>query len=385
MKAALVIERMDVLRGGREVYTAQLAEALAGRGHEVTILCQNRSWQPDCQGVRFVELGRRGTLRRTRASNFVADVQTRIATGEFDVVHAMLPVPGAQIYHPHGGTIPGSMEGALRRRGATRPISRFFKRFNGCRRDAARRERIIAADGATLCVCVSELIARQFEQYYNLTDRVRVVFNGVSVPQADAEQRADWRQRLRYTLGVSQDEPVFLIIATNFELKGVSEAIVAFARHLNSRGGPRRGRLVVVGRDRPESYERFAGMRDIAKYVVFLPPTRATFQWYSAADVFLLLTWYDPCSLTVLEATRWGVPSITTAFNGASEVLVGGAGVVIDQPRSFDAIVAAMNDLSDPLHRQGCVEACEKVAPRLTMDRHVDELLKVYAEAAGRK
>ena len=38
MKIALVIERMDPQRGGREVSTAQVAVALSRRGHEVTVL-----------------------------------------------------------------------------------------------------------------------------------------------------------------------------------------------------------------------------------------------------------------------------------------------------------------------------------------------------------
>ena len=54
MKIALVIERMDDFRGGRETSTGQIATILAERGHEVDILCESGSWRSE--GVDVVEV-----------------------------------------------------------------------------------------------------------------------------------------------------------------------------------------------------------------------------------------------------------------------------------------------------------------------------------------
>jgi glycosyltransferase involved in cell wall biosynthesis len=83
----------------------------------------------------------------------------------------------------------------------------------------------------------------------------------------------------------------------------------------------------------------------------------------------------------VLEATRWGVPSITTAYNGAAEVMADGAGIVVPSPRDLPAIVAAMDELADPARRAACADVCRRKADDLSMDRHVDQLLAAYAEA----
>ena len=114
MTIALLIERMDVLRGGRETYTAQIAAELARRGREVSIVCQDGSWQ--CEGVQIVRLGRRGWTRSGRMAAFLHDAGRYLAAHRFDVTHAMLAMRGVDIYHPHGGTVPSSAAAQLRRR-----------------------------------------------------------------------------------------------------------------------------------------------------------------------------------------------------------------------------------------------------------------------------
>jgi glycosyltransferase involved in cell wall biosynthesis len=125
-------------------------------------------------------------------------------------------------------------------------------------------------------------------------------------------------------------------------------------------------------------------MQGIGGCVHFRPATSDIFPWYSAADVCVLLSWYDACSRVVLEATQVGIPSITTVFNGAAEALARGAGIVVAGPRDTDAVAAAMAELGDPQKRARRVEACRAAAPQLRMQRHVDELLSLYEEVLER-
>ena len=383
MRIALVIERMDPSRGGRETSTAQIASALAHRGHDVTVLCQ--SGVLSHAGVRVVELGRRGLTRARGLANFVTDVQRAAGGGVYDIVHATLPVPGASVYQPRGGTVPGQVAASRRRRGATGPIrGALFEPLSRHRRRMADLECLVAADTETFCLPVSEMVADEFRRAYGRQDRLRVVYNAVQTPPADCRERAEWRQRLRLELDVGAEAVVFLVVAKNFPLKGVPETIVAFAKWRQGRRGQAPARLVVVGSETPEQCRRIARRRNVSRQVVFVGPTDDIFQWYAAADACILLSWYDPCSRVVLEATRWGIPSVTTAFNGACEMLVrSGGGLVVDSPRDTDGVVACLETMSDPDARAGHAEACRAVADTLGMDRHVDQLLEVYAEAAG--
>ena len=376
MKIALVIERMDLSRGGRETSTAQIAAALNRRGHEVTILCQSGSWV--CKGVEIHALGRRGAGRTRALKNFVADVRVAIDAGDWDVVQAMLPVPGADIYQPRGGTIPAQREAAMRRRG---PLGRFFvwllEPLNFHRQAMGALERRLIVDESVLNLAVSFMVSQEFEEYYGLTERVRVVYNAVDMPDPGCPERPQWRRLRREKLGVGDNAVVFLIVATNLALKGVAEAIAAFAQWRNGPDQPQ-GRLVVVGSESIEGYQRIAGMLGVGSDVVFIERTEEIHQWYAAADACVLLSWYDPCSRVVLEATCWGIPSITTIFNGAAEVVAGAGGIVVSSPRDSRAIVAGMRELADGQRRFDRSRACEKAAEQLGMDRHVDELLAAY-------
>ena len=177
------------------------------------------------------------------------------------------------------------------------------------------------------------------------------------------------------------EEDLLLVCpAMNFLLKGVAQTVRAFSRFMRRRNG---AHLVVLGREMAEGYERLVGAAGIGQFVRFRQPVDDIWPVYAAADAVVLLSWYDPCSRVVLEATAFGTPCVTTAFNGAAEALGDGAGVVVDSPADLRAVVDAMTRLADPAERRRLADACRTVAPRLTMDRHVDELMEIYKEIAA--
>ena len=275
---------------------------------------------------------------------------------------------------------PAQAEASFRRRGKlARLLRRATEPLNLHRRQMGELERRIVADPSVQCLAVSEMVAEEFRRYYGRRQGVRTVYNAVDVPDPNDPRRDEWRKAVRQKLNVDESAVVFVTIAKNLELKGVGEAIAAFARWLREdKGGPE-ARLVVVGRENPELYLSWAQRRNVSGRVVFVPPTDNIFPWYAGADVCILLSWYDPCSRVVLEATRWGIPSITTVYNGAAEVLSGGGGIVVASPKDADGVVRAMQELSDREARRRRSDACRRVADKLTVARHVDELLEAYA------
>ena len=384
MKVALVIERFDPSRGGREVSTAQIAEGLARRGQDVTVFCMEAG--AGGQGFRTQELKCWGLDRATKLASFARSVRGASRDGGFDIVHATLPIPCANVFQPRGGLV-GAQEAASlrRRRGLQRFLTQLAQPLNPLHRKMRSMERKLVADPGVLCLAVSEMAAREFMNYYARSENVRVIFNAVNVPDVPDEQRRSWRQELREKVGVGSGSPLFLSVGNDFRRKGVAQAIEAFGQWYRCPAGLQGARFVAVGQEKIGSYRRLVRKLGLVKQVHFEPRADNIWPWYAAADVCVLLSWYDPCSRVVLEAVRWAVPSITTVFNGAAEILARGAGLVVSSPDDIDAVVKAMTDLSDPDRLAARRQACRDVADELSMDRHVEQLMEAYREVAGRQ
>jgi UDP-glucose:(heptosyl)LPS alpha-1,3-glucosyltransferase len=113
---------------------------------------------------------------------------------------------------------------------------------------------------------------------------------------------------------------------------------------------------------------------------------------YFAADFLVHPTFYDPCSLVVLEALACGLPVITTRYNGASELLHVGKddlglqeGFVVDDPHDHEQLASCMYQLLDSTRRSVFSQSARRTAARWTFEHHYRQLLGVFAAAMARK
>lgn len=303
-----------------------------------------------------------------------------VAGERFDIVHATLPIPAVTVYQPRGGTVPALWAARSERAGFwSRLGGRLARPLNIARRLTGEIERLVVEDERIACVGVSQMVAREFQVYYGREHNVHVAFNGVEVPDVAPEQRAQWRGQWRQAWRAGDSETVLLLPAQNFALKGVAQTIRALA-DASCPGA----RLVVVGADNARPYVRLARRLGVHDRVQFEPAAESLFPLYSAADGVILLSWYDACSRVVLEALRWGVPSLTTRLNGASELLTDGAGIVVDSPRDISSVAGGMGQLADTARRAAMAEACLAKAHLATLERQVERLESIYMEVVRR-
>jgi UDP-glucose:(heptosyl)LPS alpha-1,3-glucosyltransferase len=275
----------------------------------------------------------------------------------YDVVHAMLPVPGCDVYHPHAGLAAAAVaEG-----------SRVSMMFNPRRSRFADVERaLLTSARPPVVLALSEYVKRSIRRHYSLDDAaLPVLFNAVDL---DRFQPSAKRPR---------DEVNALFVGQDFQRKGLPETLVALSA---LQGSPLR--LTVVGRrDGNLHWPAQAGVR-----VTFAGEAKDTRPFYDAADFFVLPTKHDPCSLVVLEALAMGLPVISTRFNGACEVMTDGVhGFVLDNPVDVDALAAAMRKMLDPDLRARMSRACLELRPTLSYDHHLRSLLEVYGRVVQAK
>jgi UDP-glucose:(heptosyl)LPS alpha-1,3-glucosyltransferase len=193
------------------------------------------------------------------------------------------------------------------------------------------------------------------------------------------------RAAFRAAHGIGPTENVALFTGHNFRLKGLGPLLKAMADRLK-RSDAIPLRLLVCGGGDPAPFRTLAQRLGIEQHVTFLgrvPDVRACFH---ASDLFVLPTYYDPCSLVVFEALACGLPVVTTRCNGAGELLSQGVeGFVIDSPDDQPGLIAALDALSNAQFRGRAAVAAARLGREQSFDRHVDRLLEVAAQSAAQK
>jgi UDP-glucose:(heptosyl)LPS alpha-1,3-glucosyltransferase len=377
---ALVILHADPTRGGAERYTIDLAAALLSRGHAVSLLAEDFAETPP--SAKRVSLGRaKGGTRVGRYVRFCDDLDRHLGDHRYDIVHAMLPVRHCDVYHPHAGIAAEAVaEGHLKHEGAVmRVLSQTANRLNRRRQRFAAMERsLLTGPSRPMVICLSRYVERTLGRHYQLApDRRRILLNGVDLRRFDPATDDAAGNALRQRLGIGPEKILALMIAQDFVRKGLHEAIAALATIQDPRL-----LLMAVGKQDPSPYQRSAAALGVGERVIFPGPCGDPRPFYQAADMFVLPTRHDPCSLVVLEALAMGIPVISTAANGACEAMTPGQeGIVLADSADIAGLATAMRKLLDDHTRRRMKEACIALRPSLSYDHHVDRLLEIYAAA----
>lgn len=367
MNIALVIFRSDPARGGAERYTIDLASALAVRGHTVTLLCSDRDGTPTgATPFRSVTLRSSALTRLGQYQRFLASLDEHVGQHRYDIVHAMLPVRRCDIYHPHAGIAAASVADE----------TNILNRLNRKRRGFARVEReLLTGSNPPVVLCLSDYVKSQVRRQYALDElHLATLFNAVDLEKFDPSARPEARARIRKRYGLAQGAVIALIIAQDFHRKGLSQAIEALARVADPRL-----KLLVVGRDDPTRFRAQAATLEVANSVIFAGPTDDPAAHYTAADFFVLPTRHDPCSLVVLEALAMGLPVISTAQNGACELMQNGReGFILPDADDTERLADAMRSMLHDASRYGMSRNALSLRAQLSYERHIGTLLTIY-------
>jgi UDP-glucose:(heptosyl)LPS alpha-1,3-glucosyltransferase len=379
LKIALVILHANPARGGAERYTVDLAAALRRRGHEAALLAT--SFGKELQAEQDILLPARGATRAGRYERFLDELDRVIAERGFDIVHAMLPVRRCDVYHPHAGLAAEAIaSGHLKyKTTAQQALARSFNRFNRRRQRFAAIEReLLTSKEPPVVLCLSEYVKSVVRKHYPLpAQKLATFFNAVDLEKFDPGSRPDAGNDVRRQFEIAPDKVVALIVAQDFARKGLREAIMATAKIADPRLV-----LLVVGKQDPAPYRRLADELGVGRRVIFAGATDDPYRFYRAADLFVLPTRHDPCSLVVLESLAMGLPVISTVFNGACEIMTDAEhGFVLKDPADTDALANAMRRMLDPATRASMAEGCLALRPALSYEHHLDQLLEMYRKA----
>jgi UDP-glucose:(heptosyl)LPS alpha-1,3-glucosyltransferase len=106
-------------------------------------------------------------------------------------------------------------------------------------------------------------------------------------------------------------------------------------------------------------------------------------QYYAAGDIYVHPTFYDSCSLTVLEALASGLPAITSRFNGAADAILSDAGgKVIQNPADAEDLARSIAHFFDEDRRREARTVVRQWMEKYPLSYNVEETLRVYYEVA---
>lgn len=390
MHLALNFHRVDPARGGAETYVADLCRQLIERGHRLDLYAE--SWADGClpRQVNVVPVAASGRTRLEQIWNFARNSEAALRQARYDCSIGFINTWGHDVVIPQGGVQAGSLRANSRRFSspparqlyllgkAANPKFWLYRAIEARQFSPARQTRVVA---------VSKLVKKHLQDFHHIpSQQIHVVPNAIDPQRVLVAQPGAVRCAFRNRLGLEPGDVVGLFVGHNFALKGLNPLLEALAARRQADRGRRPIHLLICGGGDPGRYKRLAsrlGLAETTHFLGFYPDIRAC---YASSDFFVLPTYYDPCSLVVLEALACGLPVITTMQNGASELLVDGRhGYILTSPDARGELVAALGHMQNDIKRREMASLATRLGQEQTLEAHVARLTAVFEEVASAK
>lgn len=372
MRIALITRRFDASGGGTERDLIATARCLVRAGHEVVIYAGERRGAAGPWNVRQVPARAPGRALSLLRLAYLAPAQARHEGAQITLSFGR--TIGADILRSGGGAHCSYVRAARVWRGPAAAAAMWLSPYHRAQMLVERRG--FGSSRLRRAIAVSEMVRADLLNQFNLSaDKVTTIYNGVDLDRFRPAGVAE-KARARQDLGVDQTVPVVIFVGNGFARKGLEFLLRACP------GLEVPVLLLIVGGDRAAAaYSRMAQRLGIAASVRFLGPQPDVQRIFAAADALALPSLFEPFGNVVMEAMASGLPVLTSAQSGASELM----------PPEMRAFIAS--DPTDVGQLRDTLDALIKAAPNLgeaarsaaeqhTWERHDRELLELIDSVA---
>jgi UDP-glucose:(heptosyl)LPS alpha-1,3-glucosyltransferase len=337
--------------GGAEAYLRRFADAAADAGHRIVLFTER--WPEEEWPFEHV------AIESHSPRTFAEAIDKSRARDQCDFLFSLERIFTCDCYRAGDGVHASWLE----RRAKYEPFWKpWFRRFSRKHREMLALEKeLFGSRGARTVIANSELIRDEIVEHFRYpAAKIQVIHNGVPAFTGTAEDRAS----RRHSLGLKDGDCAVLFAGSGWERKGLRFAVEAM-----NEAKLDQAKLLIAGRGNPHALPRCAQAR-------FLGPVKDMPPLLAAADVFILPTIYDPFSNACLEALAAGLPVITTAQNGFSEIIESGVeGEIVAEPDDVKGLATAIQEWSDPMRRASAKPRLEVLGRRYTIAENVRQTL----------
>jgi UDP-glucose:(heptosyl)LPS alpha-1,3-glucosyltransferase len=384
LKIAIILDRFLPARGG-ENYFSWLAKELSRRGHEVHVFAMKVEKTPVKEyQVHTIPVWR--FPQSLRLLSFLYGSNRAVRPYQFDIIHGVGWTLAMNIFNPHGG-----VEQAYLKQEFLSITNRFYYVYKFLKRYLSPQHHLklwiqrrqYLSPRVKKIIAISQMVKSDILRYYELPqEKITVVFNSVDLERFHPQNRQIYREAKRRTLGVEPNTLVLIFAGNNYRLKGLEPLLKALV--LLKRSFPSQPfRLLIAGRGQKGRYLRMARKLGVSDLTLFLGPVKEMEQYYAASDIYVHPTFYDSCSLTVLEALANGLPVITSRFNGAADAFLSDrGGKVIEGPAGVEDLARSISYFFDEDRRNEARIVARQWMEKYPLTYNVEETLQVYYEVA---
>jgi glycosyltransferase involved in cell wall biosynthesis len=243
-------------------------------------------------------------------------------------------------------------------------LKRTYMRF--CFAQSLRRAAAVLVDSASTAADLSRLFPVPLS-------RMRIIYPAADPRFQRASATAVATLRQRYALA----RPFILCVGERRPHKNHTGLIRAYAASRSRQTHD----LVIIG----QAYEDYSEPEAVAQQLGLSASVRLfsdvayadLVAFYTAAELFALVSLYEGFGLPIVEAMACGLPVLTSATTAAGEV-AGAGGVTVD-PHDTAAIAAAMdNVLQDPAFHQVLVQRGAARRQDFSWPHAAEQTLTIY-------
>lgn len=368
IKIALIRQRYTPF-GGAERFVERAIEALQSQGAQLTLITRN--WKTNNERAPLIcnpfYLG-----SVWRDWGFARSVCQTLQQHTFDLVQSHERLACCDVFRAGDGV---HREWLHQRQRAMAWGGKLGIRLNPYHYYVMAAEtRMFHSPQLKAVICNSQMVKDEIQQYFGLdAAKLHVIYSGVDTEEFHPRLQEQHRAALRAQYHIPDDAPLFLFVGSGFDRKGLPTLMHAMAAL------PETAHLMVVGKDKKlKAFKARAAAMGLSQRIHFTGSQKDVKPYYSAADVFVLPTLYDPFPNVALEAMACGLPVITSFKSGAAELIRNGENGFVCDALDSEALITHMRQLLSTETRNLLGQNARDTVEPFDMARMGNQLLDLY-------
>lgn len=322
--------------GGLQRDCIEIAKLIRNQGHDVVIYACRLHDHTLAEGIPILLLQNGAITNHGRQYQFSCDFLKEVS-GRYDLIVGFDKLLGLDVLY--------CADASMAYRVLKCPPLRLLSRY---RTYTEIEKSSFAPGGKSTTILLSQNQVNEYQSAWNTeSERMILVPPTLTLARRQPECRTNGvRQSVRFELGLSDADWVWLSIGVQPDTKGTDRAIKALAKFPDAT-------LLIAGLSETNRASirlaRRVRQLGMARRVKWLGHREDICHLMAAADLLVHPARYDTTGTVILEAIVNGLPVVTTGACGyGHHVDAAGAGIVVREPFEFPLFVAALQQARNP-------------------------------------